>query len=80
VVTTEKLHTHTHTHIFKMKTDNRGNTSGQNCHKRECRRDSKYKSLRRKIQRTWNIKRMIMPVITGDIGMVTTDLKKFWEP
>ena len=39
----------------------------------------RYKSLRIGIQRLWNLKRMVMPVISGATGRVTKVLKKNLE-
>jgi hypothetical protein len=40
----------------------------------------KYRSLCTDIQRTWNMKCMIIPVITGVTGIVTNGLTKNLEP
>jgi hypothetical protein len=39
----------------------------------------KYKNLSIEIQRMWNMKCFIMPVITGTTGTVTEGLKKIWK-
>jgi adenylate cyclase len=39
----------------------------------------KYKSLCIEIQRTWNLKCTIIPVINGDTGIVTRSLRKNFE-
>ena len=39
----------------------------------------RYKSLRIRIQRLWNIKCMVTPVVIGAIGIVTRVLKKNLE-
>jgi hypothetical protein len=43
------------------------------------RKGVKYKRLCVEIQRMWNMKCMIIPVITGDTGIVTKGLKKNLE-
>jgi len=39
----------------------------------------KYKSLCIEIQRMWNLKCTIIPVITGATGIVTRNLRKIWK-
>ena len=40
----------------------------------------KYKSLHIDIQRIWNIKCMITPVIIGATGILTNSFRKIWKP
>ena len=46
---------------------------------KEAEKKPKYKSLRTEIQRMWNLKCTIIPVITGATGMVTKDLRNNLE-
>jgi len=46
---------------------------------KEAEKKLKYKSLCIEIQRTWNLKCTIVPVITGVTGIVTRSLKKNLE-
>jgi len=39
-----------------------------------------YKGLCVEIQRKWNMKYIVIPVITGAAAMVTKGLKKTWKP
>jgi len=60
-------------------TDRFGNTRRQKyCAKRGGKK-LKYRSLCIEIQRMWNLKCTIMPVITGTTGRVTRSLKKSLE-
>jgi hypothetical protein len=43
---------------------------------KESRKEIKYNSLYVEIQRVWNVKCMIIPVVTGATGIVTTGLEK----
>jgi hypothetical protein len=58
-----------------MLTDICDNTSGQNCHAKGSREETKYKNLCIEIERMWNMKCIIIPVIIGATGMVTKGLK-----
>ena len=40
----------------------------------------KHKSLFLEIQRMWNVKYTIIPVIIGATSIVTKGLKKVWKP
>jgi hypothetical protein len=46
---------------------------------KEAEKKLKYKGLYREIQRMWNIKFMVIPVVTGATGMVTRNLRKTVE-
>ena len=48
----------------------------RNVVQKEAKKKLKYQSLCLEIQRMWNMKCVIIPVITGAIGMVTNPLKK----
>ena len=58
-----------------MHTDRCGNNRRQKC----CAKKLKYKSLCIEIQRMWNLKCTIVPVIIGATGIVTRSLKKNLE-
>ena len=60
-----------------MHTDRYGNTRGEKFHNKESR---KKKNFFITIQRMWNLKCKIIPVITGTTGIVTNGLKKIWKP
>jgi hypothetical protein len=51
----------------------------RNVVQKEAEREVKYKSLCIDIQRIWNLKCTIIPVIIGDTGIVTRSLKKTLE-
>jgi hypothetical protein len=53
--------------------------SGQKCHAKGSRKESKYKCLCTDIERTWNIEFMITPVMIGATGVATKLLKKLLE-
>jgi hypothetical protein len=40
----------------------------------------KYKNLSIEIQRMWNMKCFVIPIIIGATGIVTIGLKKIWKP
>ena len=46
---------------------------------KEAEKKLKYKSLCIEIQRMWNLKRKVIPVITGATGIVTRSLRKNLE-
>jgi hypothetical protein len=62
-----------------MHTDRRGNTRSQKCRAKGSGKEAKYKSLGIEIQRMWNLKCTIIPVITGATGTVTKSLRKNLE-
>jgi hypothetical protein len=62
-----------------MYTDRCGNTRRQKCCAKEAEEKLKHKSLCIKIQRMWNLKCTIIPVIIGAIGIVTSSLRKHLE-
>jgi len=62
-----------------MHTDICGNTRRQKCCAKEAERKLKYKSLCIEIQRMWNLKCTIVPVIIGATGIVTRSLRKNLE-
>jgi hypothetical protein len=62
-----------------MLTDRCGNGRGQKRHTKESRKETQYKSTCREIQRMWNMKLMIIPVINGATRIVTKGLKKNLE-
>jgi hypothetical protein len=45
----------------------------------ESEKKLKYKNLSIEIQRMWNMKYFVIPVITGATGIVTKGLKKYLE-
>jgi hypothetical protein len=51
----------------------------ENITQKEAEKKLKYKSLCIDIQRMWNMKRTIIPVITGATGLVTKRLQKTFE-
>ena len=59
-----------------MHTDRFGNTRRQKCCAKGSGKKLKYKSLCMEIQRMWNLKCTIIPVIIGATGIVTRSLKK----
>ena len=62
-----------------MYTDRCGNTRRQKCCAKGSGKKLKYKSLCIEIQRMWNLKCTIVPVIIGATGIVTRSLKKNLE-
>ena len=62
-----------------MHTDRCGNTCRQKCCAKGSGKDVKYKSLCIEIQRMWNLKCTIVPVIIGATGIVTRSLGKNLE-
>jgi hypothetical protein len=53
--------------------------SDRNVIKKESEKKLKYKNLSIEIQRKWNMKCFVIPVITGATGIVTKGLKKYLE-
>jgi hypothetical protein len=53
--------------------------AGRNVVQKEAEKKLKYKSLCMKIQRMWNLKCTIIPVIIGATGIVTRSLRKNLE-
>jgi hypothetical protein len=53
--------------------------SDRNVIQKESEKKLKYKNLSTEIQRMWNTKYSVMPVITGATGIVTKGLKKYLE-
>ena len=51
-------------------------TADGNAAQKEAENKFKYKSSCIEVQGMWNLKRKIIPVITGTIGIVTKSLKK----
>jgi hypothetical protein len=47
---------------------------------RESENKLKYTILCIETQGMWNMKGMVIPVTTGDTGMVTKGLKQIWKP
>jgi hypothetical protein len=83
-------HTHTHTHtevtanrpgiIIKIKgenmhTDRCGNARGKKCHVKGSRKEIKYRTICTEIQRTRNMKLMIIPVMNGVSRTATKGLQ-----
>jgi len=62
-----------------MHTDRCGNTCRQKCCAKGRGKKLKYKSLCIEVQRMWNLKCTIIPVIIGTIGIVTRSLGKNLE-
>ena len=62
-----------------MHTNRCGNTRRQKFVQKEAEKKLKYKSLCTEIQRMWNLKCTIVPVIIGATGIVTRSLKKNLE-
>jgi uncharacterized protein (DUF1499 family) len=50
--------------------------SDRNVIQREAEKKLKYKNLGIEIQRMWNMKRFVIPVITGAMGIASKRLKK----
>ena len=62
-----------------MDADRCGNTRRQKCCAKESGKELKYNSLCIEIQRMWNMKCTIVPVIIGATGIVTRSLRKNLE-
>jgi len=62
-----------------MHTDRCGNTRRQKCCAKGSGKEVKIQSLCIEIQRTWNLKCTIVPVIIGATGIVTRSSKKNLE-
>jgi hypothetical protein len=53
--------------------------SDRNVIQKEPEKKLKYKNLSIEIQRMWNMKCFVIPVIIGATGIVTKGLKKIWK-
>jgi hypothetical protein len=53
--------------------------SDRNVIQKESEKKLKYKNLSIEIQRMWNMKCFVIPVIIGATGIVTRELKKIWK-
>jgi hypothetical protein len=53
--------------------------SDRNAKQKESENKLKYKNLSIEIQRMWNMKCFVIPVITGATGIVTKGLKNIWK-
>jgi hypothetical protein len=62
-----------------MHIDRCGNTCRQKCFAKGSGKKLKYKNLCREIQRMWNLKCTIIPVIAGATGIATRSLRKNLE-
>ena len=62
-----------------MHTDRCGNNRREKCCAKEAEKKLKYKSLSPEIQRMWNLKCTITPVIIAATGTVTRSLRKNLE-
>jgi hypothetical protein len=62
-----------------MHTDRCGNADRQKCRAKGSGKKLKYNSLGTEIQRMWNLKCTVIPVIIGATGMVTESLRKNLE-
>ena len=60
-----------------MHTDKCGNTRGEKCRAKGSGKEAKIQELCIEIQRMWNLKCEITPVINGATGIVTKGLKEF---
>jgi hypothetical protein len=59
-----------------MHTDRSVNTRRQKCRAKESGKEVKIKELSIEIQRMWNLKCTIIPVMIGATGIVTKSLRK----
>jgi 23S rRNA pseudoU1915 N3-methylase RlmH len=53
--------------------------SDKNVIQKEAEKKLKYKELSKEIQRMWNMKRSVIPVITGATGIVSKSSQKYLE-
>jgi hypothetical protein len=53
--------------------------SDRNVIQKESKKKLKYKNVSIEILRMWNMKRIVIPVMIGAIGIVTRGLKKYLE-
>jgi hypothetical protein len=61
------------------KSNNNNNTSGQKCHTKGSRKETKIQVFMYRILQMWNMKCMIIPVLIGATGIVTRGLRKNLE-
>jgi hypothetical protein len=54
--------------------------SDKNVIQKEAKKKLKYKNLNIEIQRMWNMKCFVIPVIIGVTGIVSKSLQKYLEP
>jgi hypothetical protein len=57
----------------------RNNNNNRNVIQKESEKKLKYKNLSIEIQRMWNTKCFVIPVIIGATGIVTKELQKYLE-
>jgi hypothetical protein len=57
-------------------TDGHNNTIAQECNTKKGEEELKYKNPSTEIQRMWNMKCFVIPVIIRATGIVTKELKK----
>jgi hypothetical protein len=53
--------------------------SDRNVIQKESEKKLKYKNLGVEIQRMWNMKYFVIPIIIGATGILTKGLKKIWK-
>jgi hypothetical protein len=53
------------------------NFGGQKCDKKEAEKILKYKDLTIEIQRMWNVKTKVIPVIIGATGTISKPFRKY---
>jgi hypothetical protein len=53
------------------------NSRRQECDSKEAEKILKYKNLTIEIQRMWNVKTSVIPVINGTTGIISKTLRKY---